>query len=551
MKNITILSTLLLLTCISYLQAQYFTYHSNAPFGIQLVKPDMTRAAQQIMFYDYDGDGDLDAFLSGLDFIDDFENWEGFHFFIEMQVNVGTKYAPQFSDRVAIVDPFPYPVGYFLSTIGDLNADGKPDFIIGVNTDPYIGTQKQQMLLQNAPPMPAGFTVSNLDQFGLTDFVPESAFKPELIDLDGDGDLDLMNSGFNSAFGEEDGPDVPIFYYARNAGTSSSPYFEGWYVNPYAMMPDPLGEIITSGDIDNDGDIDFVGGVLQTPIDSNFYLTVHINTPDVNGRPGFSAALHSPYGMPVSFGETQLTFPELTDLDGDGDQDLFVFRGDASNFALEYYENDLCQLSEVLLDTTICSGESITIGDQTFDEAGQYMIQLSGSNGCDMLIMLHLEVDVDVLDASVAHNDHILTANADGVNYQWIDCDTGQPIASATQQSYEVMVTGNYAVILTSDNGCVAQSACTEVIITSVSNNNVEHSLLLYPNPTNGMIHFSGVSGKNVGHVTVMNITGKKIISSSIDVSTGLDMSGFVAGLYFVVVEFEGSILTGKVMVGR
>ena len=78
----------------------------------------------------------------------------------------------------------------------------------------------------------------------LPSFVPESLYKPHLLDLDQDGDLDLIASGFDSAFGEEDGANIPAIIYARNIGTKSVPEFEGWYGNPYEAVASPHGELL-------------------------------------------------------------------------------------------------------------------------------------------------------------------------------------------------------------------------------------------------------------------------------------------------------------------
>lgn len=91
-------------------------------------------------FYDFDNDGDFDALLSGIAQIDNFNNWDDFHFFLEIQYNTGDIHHPQFGPRESIFESFPYPHGYFLPSPGDLNDDGITDFIVGADID-YIGNQ--------------------------------------------------------------------------------------------------------------------------------------------------------------------------------------------------------------------------------------------------------------------------------------------------------------------------------------------------------------------------------------------------------------------------
>ncbi|MBK8355378.1 MAG: hypothetical protein IPL13_08390 [Saprospiraceae bacterium] len=67
-----------------------------------------------------------------------------------------------------------------------------------------------------------------------------------------------------------------------------------------------------------------------------------MNSSGPDGRPVFTNTLNSPFGLSTSFGDKQYMFPNLVDLDGDSDLDLFVFKGVASELVLQYYENDLC-----------------------------------------------------------------------------------------------------------------------------------------------------------------------------------------------------------------
>jgi hypothetical protein len=65
-----------------------------------------------------------------------------------------------------------------------------------------------------------------------------------------------------------------------------------------------------------------------------------------------------------------------------------------------------------------------------------------------------------VLDPEVSLVDgNTLIASATGVTYQWIDCETGEPIEGATDQVYVALEEGEYAVIITQDN-CSATSEC-------------------------------------------------------------------------------------------
>ncbi len=537
----------LAMSIISPLFGQQYTYHSDSPFGIHTTLPDSTRIAQTIFFYDYNGDGDQDLFLTGLDYFDDVPspNWSNVHFFIEMQENTGDASHPAFGPRQDIFQQFPFPRGYFFASGGDLDDDADMDLMTAADID-YIGNETLRMLINTGAQGANQFQVTNMDVFGLTDYVAESLFIPTLVDLDNDGDLDLMTSGVNSSFGEEDGPNVPKFYYARNAGTTSLPQFEGWYNNPYGLIPDASGEILTAGDINNDGHIDFLGSLLTVPNDSISPLLVHLNTPGANGKPAFNSPLIAPFGLPVESGENQLLFPSLVDLDGDGDLDLFVFRLTGDGSVLQYYENNLCQTTTQNLTETICDGDTYTVGNETFSNPGAYMILLTTANGCDSIVLLTLEVDI--VDPSVFVNENVLMAAQSGATYQWFDCDAQQNIPGAINQTYEATVTGNYQVYVTDAFGCTVQSMCLPIIISAVDPL-IAGAINLYPNPASDILYVTNGTPYTFEQCSIIDLTGHVIAKYASNGKTGFDVSGLSNGMYMWSTKVNGQLIVKKLMI--
>jgi len=626
---------------------QQFSFHSISPFNIQTIRDDSSGAAQKIMFADSDEDGDLDLFISGLDFIDDVDpfTWDNIHYFMEMQENIGDKWNPQFDERIPVAN-FPFPLGYFFPSAGDLNDDGNTDFIVSAIVD-SIGNRTPTYLSANSGA--GNYDVIRFNSIGLDDFVPESFFIPELVDLDVDGDLDILMSGFDPAFGEEDGADIPKYFYAKNIGSSSDPEFLGWYEDPYGLMPNPFVEILSGGDIDNDGDMDLIGCTTLIPSDSLNYLYVHLNSPGLNEKPAFDSSLESPFGLPSSFGEDQFLFPSLVDIDGDGDMDLFVFKGTSDILEFQYYENELCtvtmnemavdlcegdvfmlggqtfteaglytlhfpaqdgcdsviQLSitlvppvELLLEESICEGEAFTIGIETFTVAGNYTVFITAANGCDSIVNLTLVVEpavnitlnelicegetfvvgnesftssgqytivleaingcdsivslsliVDQVDNSVTVNQNVLTANLSGGTYQWINCDSGENIPGATSQSYTVLSTGNYGVIITDQFGCSSTSECSFVMITSIEDDKLSNEITIYPNPAENSFFILNKSQNPVSAIMMTNLYGQKIAEYITNGSSPIDISSLAKGVYLVKMKISGHEIIKKLII--
>ncbi|MBK7428993.1 MAG: T9SS type A sorting domain-containing protein [Saprospiraceae bacterium] len=577
----------------SLILGQQFSFHSSSPFGIELAKEDGSRSAQKIMFFDFDGDDDLDLFLIGIDVIDpDFEQgWESITYFIEMQENVGDTWNPEFAERKEVFSDFPFPLGYFFPSVGDLNGDKKADFIVSAEVD-FIGNRTLTYIKSQNDET---FEVIRMNTFDLWDFVPESILIPELVDLDSDGDLDLLMSGLNPDFAEEFGPDIPIYFYAKNEGTESEPDFIGWYDNPYGLEPNVNMEILCGGDIDNDGDMDLLGTALLIPADSVNVIYVHLNQASPGGRPVFNNILESPFGLPTMEGETQFSFPVLADINGDGDSDLFVFAGNGN---LNFYENNLCTAEVTETQVSICEGESVSIGGtefsiegtytvrllgndrcdstvlltlevnpvqsssitasicegqnysvgaESFSESGMYTVTLTSENGCDSIVILQLNVEELIVPITVFENSIIVLQSA--ATYQWINCDTGENIPGANGQSYIPTVSGNYSVLITLADGCTGTSECVEIIETGTDEDSVSNAVSVYPNPTDGLIYIKNESEYPISSARISTVSGKQIQSFNLSGKNTLDLSFLDKGVYLIKFELNNTELTKKIII--
>ncbi|MEP6646990.1 MAG: T9SS type A sorting domain-containing protein [Saprospiraceae bacterium] len=392
------------------------------------------------------------------------------------------------------------------------------------------------------------YEVTRFDSLGISDFVPESVFMPELVDLDQDGDLDLLMSGFDPAFAVEDGSDVPKYYYAKNIGTATAPQFEGWYENPYGLTANPLKEFTSAGDIDNDGDIDILASTSDIPSDSINKLYVHLNTPDVNGKPSFTSTLTSPYNLPETFGDNQLFFPNLVDIDGDGDLDLFVFEGTATGLELYYFENSLCTSTVIQTDVDLCVGDSVVIGGIAYFDEGDYVLSVPGPNGCDSVIMLTINQLPDV-NNSVDLNGIVLTANLFNADYQWFDCNSGVNVPGATSQVFIASSSGNYAVRITDASGCVGVSACFSIFIDGVENTSLSNAISIYPDPSDDFIYLENTTQYPVTSITIRSVFGLNMGDIKVRGNKAIDVSFLGKGIYFVQMNINGYVVIKKLIV--
>ncbi|CAO3428344.1 FG-GAP-like repeat-containing protein [Azospirillum argentinense] len=249
-------------------------------------------------FADLDGDGDLDV-LVGNDRGDSV-----------VYRNVGTATAPSFT----LVGTNPFGLGNVgsyadaASTFADIDGDGDLDVFIGNN-------QGDTVVYRNVGTATApSFTLVGTNPFGLGDVGSFAA--PDLADIDGDGDLDVL-------IGNSSGNTV-VF---RNVGTVEAPSFTLVGVNPFGLGDVGSDAAPDLADIDGDGDLDVLIG------NDNGDMVLYRNV-GTAAAPSFTLVGTNPFGLghvrdwPTQYSVSLVAIlsatPDLVDIDGDGDLDVLL-----------------------------------------------------------------------------------------------------------------------------------------------------------------------------------------------------------------------------------
>jgi hypothetical protein len=93
----------------------------------------------------------------------------------------------------------------------------------------------------------------------------------------------------------------------------------------------------------------------------------------------------------------------------------------------------------------------------TVNSSGTISVTANNAQGSSSPQTLY--VGVIAVNTTVTQTGSVLTANATGATYQWVDCNGFTPLAGQTYQSFTATSPGSYAVIVT-QNDCADTSTC-------------------------------------------------------------------------------------------
>jgi hypothetical protein len=182
---------------------------------------------------------------------------------------------------------------------------------------------------------------------------------------------------------------------------------------------------------------------------------------------------------------------------------------------------------------TACDSYTWIDGNTYTTDNNTATFTLTNAVGCDSVVTLNLTLED--IDVSVSDFSPFLSANANGLAYQWIDCDDNyEAISGENFQFFFAEVNGNYAVEIT-QNGCKDTSDCITVSNVGINKKSFANNILVYPNPTKGEISIDLVKVNTELTIRISNVLGQTIHSSTIEGKehTELNIEGG-KGVYFV-----------------
>ena len=141
-----------------------------------------------------------------------------------------------------------------------------------------------------------------------------------------------------------------------------------------------------------------------------------------------------------------------------------------------------------------------------WDSTGIYIDTLVNAdiNGNDSIITVNLTIQF--LDNGISQiSNNVLTADQNGITYQWVDCDGMNVIQGETNQMFTPSYSGDFAVIVSSGE-CIDTSDCIPMKSISL-HESVANNIRVYPNPFTDVLKF--ISDVKIQDIKVFDVFGK------------------------------------------
>jgi hypothetical protein len=197
---------------------------------------------------------------------------------------------------------------------------------------------------------------------------------------------------------------------------------------------------------------------------------------------------------------------------------------------------------------SLCGGDSIQVGNQTYTQSGIYQNVLTAINGCDSTVTTTLFIDT--LQSQISNAGQTLSAINFPTNatFQWLNCDNNFiAIPGETNQTFTPIINGNYAVIVDNSN-CADTSSCSSFMTVGLPNNNAAFPVLFYPNPVKDILTFSlQNSTSKIGNISLFNLNGEIIFTSNSNKGQ-INVSNLASGIYVLSYRNNEGVFHQKVI---
>ena len=177
-------------------------------------------------------------------------------------------------------------------------------------------------------------------------------------------------------------------------------------------------------------------------------------------------------------------------------------------------------------------------------------VTLTNAAGCDSVITLNLIINDELVVSISSANTNLSAIVTGGIapySYLW----TG-PINS-TNAIVTPIVSGDYCVQVTDDNGCVSSEVCENVIINALNDLDIS-KFNVYPNPTSDFVNLEFyVASKADYLVKIITANGDEVYVEELlnfngDYTKNINLSNLAKGHYLIQIYSDYQVVYRKIL---
>lgn len=244
--------------------------------------------------------------------------------------------------------------------------------------------------------------------------------------------------------------------------------------------------------------------------------------------------------IPVTVSAANLT---VTEGDNCGAGEISLSASGADDYS--WYE-------QALGGTTIETGSSFTTDltvSTTYFVAGVF----SGSESVLRVPVRGTIFELPEVPVIVNNAEVLSVTQVTGASYAWFR--NGTVVEGETSSSFSPSQSGDYNLMITTENGCTAMSASLSVIITALEEEVPAIEVLVYPVPASDFIHlsFNEVMKKGT-QIKLLDNSGKELTSLEMPLASDkarLDVRLFTSGIHFITVQDGDKLVRKRVIIKR
>ncbi|MFM2386613.1 MAG: hypothetical protein RL660_1370 [Bacteroidota bacterium] len=180
--------------------------------------------------------------------------------------------------------------------------------------------------------------------------------------------------------------------------------------------------------------------------------------------------------------------------------------------------------------TNLSACDFVTFNNIDYAQSGTYYVQLTGSDGCDSVVKLN--VQINPVTATISLTNNTFTASPSTASYQWLNCETNSIVPGMSSQTFSPSSGGTYAAIV-SQGACIDTSNCLSFSPAAVSQ--LEPSDLVIVSIVENAINFYNTSLIAKTFI-IYDSHGAIVTKGTIQAleKNSVDTQLFPTGIYFV-----------------